>query len=226
MPTNSHSQSQQQFHAFYEEWLQRQQTLLNDLLILSNAPHSQQKHNHTTLIETVLSHYQQYFDHKKRLQNDDVLLLFSPTWLSTYERALLWIGDYKPSLILRIADAALHDLTSDQIHAIERIRAETRRGERELSGAMAGVQESVASPRVLQRARRVGRLLNGEIDELDEAMAGLRNAVEEVFQRGDELRVATVRNVVAILSPPQTVSFLAAALGFQLRVRRWGLERD
>ncbi|KAL1344798.1 hypothetical protein HN51_018622 [Arachis hypogaea] len=220
MPTNS----QQQFHAFYEGWIQRKQTLLDELLTLSDAPDSQ--HKHIALIESVLSHYQQYFEHKTRLQNDDVLLLFSPTWLSTYERALLWMGDYKPSIILRLADTALQDLTPDQIRAIERVRAETRTGERELSAAMAAFQESVASPRVLQRVRRVGRLLDGEIDELDESMGGMRNAVGELFQRADELRVATVRKVVAVLSPPKTVRFLAAALGFQLRVRRWGMERD
>lgn len=218
---------QEWFHAFYEDWLQRQQNLVDQLINISATPDSPNKlHHQKTLIDTVLSHYQQYFEEKTKLANDDVFLLFSPTWLSSYERALLWIGDYKPSLILRLADGAVQDLTAEQREALERVRSETRRAERELSAAMAGVQESVASPRVVECARRVGRVLDGEIGELDAAMKGLRRALEGVSERGDELRAATVRKVLGVLRPPQTVRFLAAAMGFQLRVRRWGLERD
>ena len=106
------------------------------------------------------------------------------------------------------------------------MKSRTRREERQLSGTMANVQEMVAGPSVLIMARRVGRLLDGQISELDSAMEALERALVGVLERADELRVSTVRNIVGILSPPQTVQFLAAAVQFQLHLRKWGLQRD
>ncbi|TKY74500.1 Transcription factor TGA4 [Spatholobus suberectus] len=89
---------QQSFEAFYEGWLARQENLLEQLLSVMPDAAEQQR----TLIEQALCHYQQFLEEKSKVANDDVFLLFPRPWLSAYERALLWIGDYKPSLPLFI----------------------------------------------------------------------------------------------------------------------------
>uniref|UniRef100_K7KU33 DOG1 domain-containing protein n=1 Tax=Glycine max TaxID=3847 RepID=K7KU33_SOYBN len=155
----------------------------------------------------VLSHYQQFMEEKSNVANDDVYLLFSPPWLSAYERALLWIGDYKPSLIHRLVDGAVKGLTAEQRGRVERTRDKTKRAERELTEAVASVQESMAN--------------NGA----GAALEGLGKALEKVLERADELRALAMRKVVGILSPPRTVALLAATMHFQMRVRMWGLQR-
>ncbi|KAF7817079.1 protein DOG1-like 4 [Senna tora] len=223
----SHLNVQQSFESFFQGWLLRQQNFLEQLLSISLTPDSPLKiHHQNALIDQVLSHYHQYFLQKSRLADADVFLLFSPTWLSSYERALLWIADYKPSLLLRLVDGAVQGLTPDQDQDLHQLKEDTRREERILTGIMAAVQESLAGPSILQVARQVGRLLDGEIGELDSAMEVMKRAMTEVLEKADQLRVTTAKRVVEILSPSQTVQFLAAAAEFQLRVRRWGMERD
>ncbi|XP_061352974.1 protein RESPONSE TO ABA AND SALT 1-like [Gastrolobium bilobum] len=195
---------EQSFEAFYDEWLVRQQNMLEQLLSVSAMPDSPTKIDHQKmLIEQVLSHYQEYLEEKSKVANVDVFLLFSPTWLSAYERALLWIGDYKPSLILRLADGGVEGLTTEQKQMIEQLTNETKRAEREVSEAMAGVQESVAKPRVVGCS----------------AIEGLKKPLMGVSEKADNLRASTMRKVVGILSPSQTVQFLSAATHFQLRVK-------
>lgn len=111
---------QQSFHTFFEGWLLHQQSLLEELLTLSLTPDSPIKiHHQNALIDQVLSHYHQYFQEKSRVANADVFLLFSPTWLSSYERALLWIADYKPSLVFRPVEGAVEGLTAEQKQRLE-----------------------------------------------------------------------------------------------------------
>ncbi|XP_028792448.1 protein DOG1-like 4 [Neltuma alba] len=214
------------FQSFFEGWLSRQQSFLDQLLTLSLAPDSPLKmEQQSALIDQVLFHYQQYFQERSRLA-DDVFLLFSPTWLTSYERALLWIADYKPSLVLHLVDGAVDGLSPEQKAMLERVKDDTRRQERVVTGAMASVQEIPGGPSMLQLARRVGRLIDGEVDELDTALEMLKNAMREVLERADELRVSTSRKVVEILRPSQTVQFLAAAAQFQLGVRSLGKRLD
>ncbi|KAK7282936.1 hypothetical protein RIF29_12066 [Crotalaria pallida] len=217
----------QRFQSFFEGWLIRKQDLLDNLHGFLATPNSETKMEYqNNLIEQVLFHYQQYMEEKTEVAEADVFLVLSPTWLSAYEQALIWIGDYKPSLILRLANEAVEGLTAKQSEVMERMMGETRRAERELWEAIATVQESVASGQILDLARNAGRVLDGEICHMDSAVEGIKRAFVAVLNRADELRVSTVRKVVGLLTPSQAVQFLAAVMQFQLRVRRCGLQRE
>ncbi|KAI4316054.1 hypothetical protein L6164_024071 [Bauhinia variegata] len=231
MAENANVEVEQSFGAFFEGWLSRKQHLLERLLRVSvplSSPESACKiqEQQKTVIEQVLSHYRQYFREKSRVADVDVFLLISPTWLSSYERALLWISDYRPSLLLRLLDGAVEGLTADQERRLEQVKAETKRKERELTVAMASVQESVAGPSKLELAGRVGRILDGEISVMDSSVEELKRAMAGILERADELRVSTVMKVADILSSNQTIKFLVAAAEFQLRARSLGVQRD
>nr|KYP37440.1 Transcription factor HBP-1b(c38) [Cajanus cajan] len=99
--------SLESFEGFHEGWVRRQEKLLPRLL--SAESEEQQK----SVIEQVLCDYQQFLEEKARLANADVFLLFSAPWLSAYERALLWIGDYKASLIVRLLEGSVEGLTGE-----------------------------------------------------------------------------------------------------------------
>lgn len=109
---------------------------------------------------------------------------------------------------------------------LDDVRYDTERRERTVTGAMASVQEILGGPSMLRLARRIGRLIDGEIDEMDAALEVLKEAMMGVMEKADELRVSTARRVVEVLRPCQTVRFLAAAAQFQLRVRSLGTRLD
>ncbi|KAM1099132.1 hypothetical protein TB2_038168 [Malus domestica] len=219
--------ARERFVKFLGGWLDRQQTFLDQLLKLVESPDYENKDaRERNLIEQVLSHYQQYFAEKARTAEEDVFVLFSPPWLSSFERSLLWLAGFKPSMVLRMVDSSVEDLTAEQAREMDAVKGETRRAERDLSETMARIQESVAAPPILALVRRVGRPMDGEISSLDMAMEMLKTAMLGVFESADGLRGSTVRKVVEVLSPEQTVKVLAAVAQFQLRIRRWGLQRD
>ena len=59
---------------------------------------------------------------------------------------------------------------------------------------------------MLALARRVGRLMDGEISSLDSAIEELKTAMLQVIEGADSLRKSTVSKVVEILSPIHSCS--------------------
>lgn len=114
-------------------------------------------------------------------------------------------------------ESGVDDLSSEQVRRLKLLKVETVRAERVVMETMATVQERVAAPPILTLVRR----MDGE----GEAMETLKAAMVGVLESADELRGSTIRKVMEILSPIQTAKFLAVVAQFQLRIRRWGLER-
>ncbi|XP_022772263.1 protein DOG1-like 4 [Durio zibethinus] len=117
-------------------------------------------------------------------------------------------------------------LTLEQEETMELVKHETSREERELTKAMATIQESVATPPPLNLVRRSGRLVDGEALDLESAMETLKVGMLRTLERADKLRGSTLRRVIEILSPVKKVKFPAASAEFQLRVRKWGLQKN
>ncbi|XVE95117.1 hypothetical protein REPUB_Repub02eG0069000 [Reevesia pubescens] len=89
---------------------------------------------------------------------------------------------------------------------------------------MATIQESVATPRLLNLVRRFGRLIDSEALELESAMETLNAGMVWILKRADKLRSSIVKKLIEIRSPIQKPKFLAASGAFQLRARKWGLQ--
>ncbi|OMO57480.1 hypothetical protein COLO4_35349 [Corchorus olitorius] len=219
----SESNVSENFQTFFNGWLLRQENFLRQLVHSTNENETQWQGN---LIQQVLSHYQQYLEEKTRAVKEEVFLFFSPPWLTTFEKTLLWIGGFKPFLLFNILANSVTELTPEQQESVERVKNETRREERELAEAMATIQESVAMPPLWDLARRSGKLIDGETSELESAMEKLKAAMVRTVEKADNLRSSTAKKVIEILSPTQTVKFLAASAEFQLSVRKWGSIKD
>ncbi|KAK7844544.1 hypothetical protein CFP56_010739 [Quercus suber] len=80
---------------------------------------------------------------------------------------------------------------ADQTLGMEEVKAETGKKERELTETLVRLQESVAAPPMLALARRVGRLMDGEISSLDSAIEALKTAMLQVIEGADSLRKST-----------------------------------
>lgn len=209
--------------SFFPGWLARQRLLLDELLAVPLDSEEDQG-NLRPLLDRVFAHYHEYYHEKNRLATRDPLLVFSPSWLSPYERTFLWITGWKPSLafsLLRTSASGRRPLTAAQGEAVLVLQRETGEAERELEEQMARVQEAMAMPQVLGMVRgpRDGELRTGAV----EAVVGSMRVLAE---EADALRTRTVSRLTEILTSAQMVEFLTAAAQLHLRVREWGQRRE
>ncbi|OMO85031.1 hypothetical protein CCACVL1_10467 [Corchorus capsularis] len=216
------------FDAFFEGWLVRQEHYLDELQSVQQRSHESQEDDLKDLITRVLSHYQQYLEEKSREAQRNIFLVFSQTWLSSFERASLWIGGFKPGFALKVVSNSVQDLSPEQSEKIKRLVEETRVEERVLNEELARVQESMAAPPLIEVARkRARRRMSVEMaGEEAAALDTLKKAVEEVVTGADLLRMTTAMKVVGILNPVQSVRFLTAATQLLVKLRNWGLQKD
>lgn len=179
------------------------------------------------IIPRVIAHYREFYREKAVAVENDVFLSISPPWMSSFERSLLWISGFRPSILFPIINGAVaEELSPGQKRRIEEVKAESRRREREITQAMARVQETVAEQPIYSLMRNFENLVNDEMPELHAAVEELKAAMRKVVGNADALQGWTVAELVETLDPVQGVKFLAAVARFQLRARRWGLERD
>lgn len=214
------------FSEFFHNWeIQHRRYLVR---LLESQSQSQSELVVTQqLVEQVLRHYQDYYDEKSKAAESDVFLMFSPPWFSSYERTLLWVSGFKPSVTFRLVKECVGgELSDDQKGRIAVVRDETRRMEREIEQAMASVQESVAAPSFCGLVKREGRLLDWEVSEMENAVEELKMGMMGVMRNADDLRQQTAMRVLEVLSPGQKVKFLAGTSQFWLQSRRLGMERD
>ncbi|KAL5992961.1 hypothetical protein ACLOJK_013881 [Asimina triloba] len=240
------------FRQFFEGWLGEQDGHLQELLAVSRdasvGDQKEQEDRLRPIVDRILRHYEQYYLVKSASAKQDVLLMFSPTWTSSLEDALLWIGGWRPTMafhllysksglqlearlpdILRgLRSGDLGDLSPAQIARADEQQRQTIRKEMEISEKMAKLQESGADPTMvaLSQATTGTALSEGEEESVDAALRGKKERLEAILEMADDLRMRTLRGVIQILRPLQTVHFLIAAAELHLRLREWGKIRD
>lgn len=202
------------------------------------------------LIERVIQHYEQYYGAKSNWAKTDILSMFNPSWRSSLEDAFLWIGGWRPSmafhllysksghqveaklmeLIQGLSTGDLGDLSSDQLSKLDESQKGTVRAEKDLTEKLAKRQESVADSSMVELSHAATELIRaGEEEEdarVDAALDPKKEALVEILQKADDLRLKTLKQVLQILTPIQSVHFLVAAAELHLRFHEWGKKRD
>ncbi|KAI3897792.1 hypothetical protein MKX03_013698 [Papaver bracteatum] len=216
------------FETFFTGWLIRQKNYLDQLMSAGNNSQNISEMELRSLVFQILTHYEQYYAAKVTAARKDVFVMFAPPWFSSYELTYLWITGFKPSLAFKILDKSVDELTDEQLEALCRLRVQTKAAERELNNEMARVQESLALPPLVNVALRInpaGRRVDGG-ETVDAAMQTVTKEMEILVESADFLRMTTAMKIVEILSPVQSVRFLAAATQLQVNIRMLGLQKD
>ncbi|CAL9214364.1 unnamed protein product, partial [Arabidopsis halleri] len=230
MPNTSSSQS---FTSFVTGWLIRHRYFVEQLMCASSLDETNRisLEDQQSLVTQFLSHCLQYYQEKfaaVSVAGDNVFTFFCPPWFNSYAKLILWVGDFKPSLVFKLTEVSVDDLTRHQKDRISSLKSETRRKEREVMRDFALVQQSVADPPVMLAARRVGAvgMVDGEETDLEEAMEVLKAGMAAAMNNADQLRCSTVGKVVEILTPPQAIKVLKTIGELHLRLREVNSERD
>ncbi|KAK8710044.1 hypothetical protein V6N13_145388 [Hibiscus sabdariffa] len=238
------------FKSFFECWLVEQNRHLEELVAASQQQSGSDEESLRRLVRTVMEHYEHYYKAKARWCKKDVLPMLSPSWISRFEDAFLWIGGWRPSmafhllysksgiqledqldqLIRGLGRGDLGDLSPTQMSRINELQGRTIREEKEINEKMAKQQETVADSSMVELSSMVSEMMRRgeevEKGKVESAMELKEEGLKEVLQRADELRLRTLKAVVEILSPIQAVHFLIAAAELHLRIHEWGKQRD
>ncbi|GFP89609.1 transcription factor hbp-1b(c38) [Phtheirospermum japonicum] len=212
---------------FYHEWMNLQEQELSELKraidLCSEGRASEDELGQ--LVDKIMNHFESYVQSRTQLARSDVSPYFSPTWCTSLERSVMWIGGCRPSSYIRL----IYALIGLQI---ESGLAEFLHGVGKLGGIsgqqLAAVDElqrrTIAEERRLS-TRAAGRGC-GVRDEVGAALGGHGGEMLEVLGEADRLRMRTLTEVLKILTPREAVSFLAAGKKLQLCLQQWGRESD
>ncbi|KAH1066158.1 hypothetical protein J1N35_031145 [Gossypium stocksii] len=167
----------------------------------------------------------------------------SPT--CALENSLLWITGCRPSLYIRLTYALcgsqveyqlseiiqglargnLGQILATQLKMIHNLHIKTIEEEEKLSSQLAGLQENIADQPIAMVAKRMSWVgeSSGDVDHaLDEHKSSMAN----ILQEADKLRLSTLKELLAILTPLQAVDFLVASKKLHLCMHKWGKTRD
>ncbi|PON56476.1 TGA transcription factor [Trema orientale] len=121
-----------------------------------------------------------YFEERTTITGEGVFTIFSAPWLSSIEQTYLWITGFKPSLILRLVESGVDDLSSEWGRRLRQLRVE-----RDMVETMVAVQ------------------VDNEVSAQNEAMERLRAAMVGVLESADALRGLSMRKVTEVPSLTQ-----------------------
>ncbi|KAL8511592.1 hypothetical protein ACS0TY_018123 [Phlomoides rotata] len=225
---------------FYQEWMTLQEQELSELnkAIGSGSSHA----DLSRLIDKIVTHFQDYVQRRSQMARGDVAPYFAPTWCSSLERSVLWIGGCRPSSYVRLIYAlcgaeiesrlseflqgervelgCLGELSGRQLVMVDELQRKTIVEERNLSGRMASLQEQLLdNPLAAIAMGGGGGGLEAALDEHGRAMGA-------VLEEADRLRLSTLKEIMRILTPRQAVDFLAASKKHRLCMQEWGRKRD
>lgn len=211
---------EEKFSDFYEKWMAQLEDLLELLVVVSKEP--PQESSCAAMISKLTAHHKEYYKFKWAAAHDDVLAFFSgPVWLSPLETAYLWITGWKPSAAFRLLGAAgCGSLTEEQVKRIEALRSRMKAEEERVEREMERLQVAVADRNAVELVR-LGR--RGGPAAVEAAVGGFLGGLERVMKMADCVRLKTLKGLLEILNPMQSVEFLASKSMFQIRVRKFGI---
>ncbi|XVE88217.1 hypothetical protein DITRI_Ditri19aG0051100 [Diplodiscus trichospermus] len=228
----------ERFSEFFDKWICQLDDYLQQLLRVSKESLSETEQH--ALVSKLTAHYKEFHTVKWTAAHEDVLAFYCPVWLSKLETAYSWLTGWKPSIIFRLVESmrrtrvpgpGLAELTEEQLRKIEQLRMKIKIEEEKVEMEMERQQVAMADRKVVELVRMASRIRNGElvgqVDGLVEvAVKGILGGLERVMKAADCVRLKTLKGVLDVLNPSQSVDFLAGTCMLQIQMRQWGRRRD
>ncbi|XVF87318.1 hypothetical protein PTKIN_Ptkin18bG0110700 [Pterospermum kingtungense] len=224
----------ERFSEFFDKWICQLDDYLQQLLRVSKESSSEGELQ--VLVSKLTSHYKEFYTVKWAAAHEDVLAFYCPVWLSKLENACSWLTGWKPSMMFRLVESmrttrvpgpGLAELTEEQVRKIEQLRVKIKLEEEKVEREMERQQVAMADRKMVELVRMASRIRNGEVvgqvDGLVEvALKGALAGLERVMKAADCVRLKTLKGVLDVLNPSQSVDFLAGTCMVQIQLRQWG----
>ncbi|XP_021294736.1 protein DOG1-like 4 [Herrania umbratica] len=230
----------ERFSQFFEKWICQLDDYLQQLLRVSKESLTSEAEEQRALVSKLTAHYKEFYTVKWTAAHEDVLAFYCPVWLSKLENAYSWLTGWKPSMIFRLVESmrrtrvpgpGLTELTEEQLRKIEQLRMKIKLEEEKVEREMERQQVAMADRKMVELVRMATRIRKGElvgqVDGLVEvAIKGILAGLERVMKAADCVRLKTLKGVLDVLNPSQSVDFLAGTCMLQIQLRQWGQRRD
>ncbi|XP_047320780.1 protein DOG1-like 2 [Impatiens glandulifera] len=220
------------FTGCYMDWIEQQKQDLDELnhALLTSANDDA---NLRVVIGRILDHFHDFLHRRLELVLIDAPTLLCKYWSSiNLERSILWMGECRPTMSIRLVLAIcrmetvasllggvrtgnLGELDYYQLNSINTLLLKTVEDEDALHSKMASFQERTWDEpliRIVRNANRVGEWTEEVSKALDVYAANLGDLLKEA----DKLRMDTLKDLVEILTPFQAVDMLISSKKLQL----------
>uniref|UniRef100_A0A0E0LDI6 DOG1 domain-containing protein n=1 Tax=Oryza punctata TaxID=4537 RepID=A0A0E0LDI6_ORYPU len=130
------------FNLEYERWQEAHHQVIGRLraTVEEHRPDSElQPH-----VDEAVSHYGVLMAHKARLVGADPIHLLFGLWKGAVEQCFLWIGDFRPSELIKVVIRHVEPLTEQQLAAVYSAQQAARREEDALDGALHALLRSLS----------------------------------------------------------------------------------
>ncbi|KAG4945688.1 hypothetical protein JHK87_041695 [Glycine soja] len=193
-----------EFHRVYDKWVWKLEEILHQLLEVSK-----QRTQGAAGFDFKVKHpFEEYYTVKWASAHEDVLVFFSPTWLSPLENAYLWMTGWKPSMVLKLLETLKKQaasggdfvMTEEQARKIEELRKRTRMEEEKVEREMERQQVAMADRKMVELVKLTTRARNGgggggdAVAEV--ALKGVLAGLERVRKASDCVRLTDTQGGV------------------------------
>ncbi|GMI77679.1 hypothetical protein HRI_001437200 [Hibiscus trionum] len=234
----------ERFTEFYENWICQLGVYLQQLLNVSKeSTLVLTEADRKALVSKLTAHYKEYYTVKWAAAREDVLVFYCPVWLSKVESACSWLTGWKPSMIFGLVDSmrntrvpgpSLAELTEEQVRKIEQLRVKIKLEEERVEREMERQQVAMADRKIVELVRMARRVVRneelavvGQVDGLVAvAVKGILAGLERVMKAADCVRLKTLKGVLDVLNPSQSLDFLAGTCMLQIQMRKCGQRRE
>ncbi|KAJ4750953.1 bZIP transcription factor family protein [Rhynchospora pubera] len=206
------------FDMEYARWMEEQNKQINELRAALHA-HASDADLHT-LVEGIISHYDEIFKLKGIAAKADVFHMLSGMWKTPAERCFLWLGGFRSSELLKLLATQLEPLTDQQLEGICNLQQSSLQAEDALSQGMEALQQSLAETLASGSSRPVGSSENVANYMGQMAMAmGKLGTIESFLRQADNLRQQTLQQLYRILTTRQSARAFLAIHDYFSRLR-------
>ncbi|GMH20200.1 hypothetical protein Nepgr_022041 [Nepenthes gracilis] len=206
------------FDVEYARWLEEHNRQINELRAAVNSHVSDTELR--TIIDNVGVHFDDIFRLKGIAAKADVFHILSGMWKTPAERCFMWIGDFRPSELLKLLVKHLEPLTEQQLMGIYNLQQSSQLAEDALSQGMDTLQQSLAETLASGSPGPSGSSGNmaNYMGQMAVAMGKL-GTLEGFHRQADNLRQQTLQQMHRILTTRQSARALLAINDYFTRLR-------
>ncbi|XP_015055189.1 bZIP transcription factor TGA10-like [Solanum pennellii] len=198
------------FDMEYSRWLEEHHRLMCEL---RNAVTEHFPENDLRIyVENCVTHYDEMMNLKSILVKTDVFHLISGMWRTPAERCFIWMGDFRPSELIKIILSQIEPLTEQQFVGICGLQQSTQEAEEALSQGLENLNQSVSDTIVSDALlANCPQNMANYMGQMAIAINKL-STIEGFVRQADNLRHQTIHRLHQILTSRQAARcFLAIA---------------
>ncbi|XP_008443081.2 bZIP transcription factor TGA10 isoform X2 [Cucumis melo] len=168
-------------------------------------------------VDSCLAHYDEVLNLKMMVAKSDIFHLVSGMWKTPAERCFMWMGDFRPSELIKIIMGQIEPLTEHQILNICALQQSTQESEEALSQGLEALNQSLSDTITSDSLSSPPNMAN-YMGQMTLAINKL-STLEGFVRQADNLRHQTVHRLQQMLTTRQAARCLLAIAEYFHRLR-------